>query len=275
MSVVSSQSSVAGKAHGVKFQASKLQASREAPRTKFHRAKTCGVRPPSRGFDAPRRLAVRSKETEQALGAPAKSNPVIVGPTSRVRLVLRKCGFLAGSDFDQIRLDSTKFDHFLFFWKSRPRGTSTKCRLQLNPSGSNRIKPSSRTASNRVQAGQTNPSAGISKVQLRAHIKMRNRRVARDLALLQGARRKNILMDPRPTSNAAAAPKIGNPEGCFLAGIWLRCSSVRERCGYLPSSRLARRPPENSAPIPHFDMGSKFRLGRLRTKPRGNLSNFK
>jgi hypothetical protein len=65
------------------------------------------------------------------------------------------------------------------------------------------------------------------------------------------------LMDLRPTSNAAAAPKSGNPEGCFLAGVWRRCSSVRERCGYLPSSRLASRPPENSAPIPHFVIGSK------------------
>jgi len=63
-------------------------------------------------------------------------------------------------------------------------------------------------------------------------------------------------MDLRPTSNAAAAPKIGNPEGCFLAGAWRRCSSVRERCGYLPSSRLASRPPENSAPIPHFVIDS-------------------
>jgi hypothetical protein len=33
-------------------------------------------------------------------------------------------------------------------------------------------------------------------------------------------------MDLRPTSNAVAAAKIGNPEGCFLAGAWLRCSSV-------------------------------------------------
>jgi hypothetical protein len=63
-------------------------------------------------------------------------------------------------------------------------------------------------------------------------------------------------MDLRPTSNAAAAAKIGNPEGCFLAGTWRRCSSVTERCGYAPSSRLANRPPENSAPIPYFDMGS-------------------
>jgi hypothetical protein len=36
-------------------------------------------------------------------------------------------------------------------------------------------------------------------------------------------------MDLRPTSNAAAATKIGNPEGCFLAGTWRRCSSVTER----------------------------------------------
>src|SRR6185437_3320481 len=63
-------------------------------------------------------------------------------------------------------------------------------------------------------------------------------------------------MDLRPTSNAAAASKIGNPECCFLAGGWRRCSSVTERCGYAPSSRLASRPPENSAPISHFDMGS-------------------
>jgi len=55
-----------------------------------------------------------------------------------------------------------------------------------------------------------------------------------------------------PTSNAAAASKIGNPKGCFLAGVWRRCSFVRERCGYLASSRLASRPPENSAPISHL-----------------------
>jgi hypothetical protein len=63
-------------------------------------------------------------------------------------------------------------------------------------------------------------------------------------------------MDLRPTSNAAAAAKIGNPEGCFLAGAWRRCSSVTEPFGYAPSSRLASRPPENSAPIPHFVIGS-------------------
>ena len=55
---------------------------------------------------------------------------------------------------------------------------------------------------------------------------------------------------------ATPQPRQRYPEGCFLAGTWRRCSSVTERCGYAPSSRLASRPPENSAPIPHFDMGS-------------------
>jgi hypothetical protein len=64
-------------------------------------------------------------------------------------------------------------------------------------------------------------------------------------------------MGLRLMSNAAATAKIGNPEGCFRAGTCRRCSSVRERCGYLPSSRLASCPPENSAPIPDFVMGSK------------------
>jgi len=59
-------------------------------------------------------------------------------------------------------------------------------------------------------------------------------------------------MDLRPTSNAAAASKIGNPEGCSLAGTWRRCSSVTERFGYAPSSRLASCPPENSAPISYL-----------------------
>ena len=63
-------------------------------------------------------------------------------------------------------------------------------------------------------------------------------------------------MDLRPTSNAAAVAKIGNPEGCFLAGTWLRCSSVTELWLGGSESRLASFPPENSAPIPHFDKGS-------------------
>jgi hypothetical protein len=37
--------------------------------------------------------------------------------------------------------------------------------------------------------------------------------VARDLGRRQGARRENIRSDLRPTSNAAAAPKIRHPPG--------------------------------------------------------------
>ncbi len=62
-------------------------------------------------------------------------------------------------------------------------------------------------------------------------------------------------MDPAtagPTNYAAAAAKNGNPEGCFLAGTWRRCSSVTGPFGHAPSSRLASCPPENSAPIPYL-----------------------
>ena len=73
--------------------------------------------------------------------------------------------------------------------------------------------------------------------------------------LLAGLGKPISFMDPAivgPTSNTAAAPKIGNPEGCFLEAVWRRCSSVTGRFGHAPSSRLASQPPENSAPIPSF-----------------------
>jgi len=76
------------------------------------------------------------------------------------------------------------------------------------------------------------------------------------LELLQGARRENILMDLRPTSNAAAAPKIGNPEGCFLAGTWLRCSSVRERCAIVLRRALPAARQKTARPFPIYEMGS-------------------
>src|SRR6185503_9458847 len=45
-------------------------------------------------------------------------------------------------------------------------------------------------------------------------------------------------------SNAAAAPKIGNPAGWTLEGRWLRCSSVTERwwlCSFVaPCQRPSR-----------------------------------
>ena len=87
----------------------------------------------------------------------------------------------------------------------------------------------------------TTPHKGqnLKSALLRAYNKMRNGRVARDLGLLQGARRETALrfsaqlnlgnpncrswkpisfMDLRPTSNAAAAPKIGQPGGLFSGG---------------------------------------------------------
>src|ERR1043165_6116742 len=77
------------------------------------------------------------------------------------------------------------------------------------------------------------------RVGLRAYNKMRNGRVAGDLGLREGARKETALrdsaqlhlgnpiaglgkpisfMDIRPTSNAAAAPKIRQPEGLFTGG---------------------------------------------------------
>ena len=66
-------------------------------------------------------------------------------------------------------------------------------------------------------------------------------------------------MDLRPTSNAAAAPKIRQPEGLFSGG-WLAALLLSQRALRL-SSFVApcQPPPENSAPIPYFDMGSKGR----------------
>jgi len=49
-------------------------------------------------------------------------------------------------------------------------------------------------------------------------------------------------MDLRPTSNAAAAPKIGNPEGCFLTGATQPCSLVGEHC-WLSSVVAPCQPP--------------------------------
>jgi integrase len=67
--------------------------------------------------------------------------------------------------------------------------------------------------------------------------------------LLAGLGKPISFRDLRPRSNAAAAPKIGNPEGCFLEAAWLRCSSVTERFGYAPSSRLASQPHVTDASV--------------------------
>ena len=64
-------------------------------------------------------------------------------------------------------------------------------------------------------------------------------------------------LDLRPTSNVAAAQKIRNPSGYAIAAGWRRCSSVTERFGYAPSSRLASQPRWHSAAIPCLEMGSR------------------
>src|SRR5215469_3985993 len=57
--------------------------------------------------------------------------------------------------------------------------------------------------------------------------------------------------------------RSGNPGGCFQAGTWRRCSSVTERFGYAPSSRLASCPPENSAPISYLRTGFHIGSGQI------------
>ena len=89
-----------------------------------------------------------------------------------------------------------------------------------------------------------------------------NEKEARCLRFDAAARREEEEY-PLWTFDRRATPqqwqRSGNPEGSFLAGAWRRCSSVGERYGYPPSSRLASRPPENCAPVSHFEIGSKDR----------------
>ena len=68
-------------------------------------------------------------------------------------------------------------------------------------------------------------------------------------------------MDLRPTSNAAAGAKIGNPSGEGLAGAWQRCSSVTERLAMLLRRALpaARQSLAHSFPI--YEMGSYLQIG--------------
>ena len=53
---------------------------------------------------------------------------------------------------------------------------------------------------------------------LRAHIKMRNGRVAGDLGLLQGARRKNILYGSSTDEQRRSSAKDRQPGGLFSGG---------------------------------------------------------
>ena len=63
-------------------------------------------------------------------------------------------------------------------------------------------------------------------------------------------------MDLRPTSNAAAAAKIGHPPGEVLAGRWRRCSSVTERLAMLPRRALPSAHQNFAHPFPVYEMGS-------------------
>ena len=84
--------------------------------------------------------------------------------------------------------------------------------------------------------------------------------VARDLALRQGARKKNILhgsLTDEQLRRSAKDPatlraKFWRAPGPESLRGWRRCFSVAERSGYAPSSRLARCPPELSARGPYL-----------------------
>ena len=94
---------------------------------------------------------------------------------------------------------------------------------------------------------------------IRTHIKIGNGRVARDLPVLQGARRKNILYGSSTDEQRSSNGKDRQPGGLFSGGrlTALLLSSRPVGTAIFRSSRLASRPPENSALIPYFDMGSK------------------
>jgi len=78
-------------------------------------------------------------------------------------------------------------------------------------------------------------------------------RVAGDLALRQGAREGEYpLWIFKRRATPQQRQRSRNPPGWVLAGTWRRCSSVAEPCGYAPSSRIARRPSELSAPSPYL-----------------------
>ncbi len=66
---------------------------------------------------------------------------------------------------------------------------------------------------------------------------------ARSFGPGQGARRENIRSGLGPASDNAMRQKARRREGCSEEDLWLRCSSLTDRCEYLPSSRLARDPP--------------------------------
>jgi hypothetical protein len=61
-------------------------------------------------------------------------------------------------------------------------------------------------------------SAEMKNITLRAYNKMRNGRVARDLGVLQGARRENILYGSSTDEQRSSSPKDRQPGGLFSGG---------------------------------------------------------
>jgi hypothetical protein len=77
------------------------------------------------------------------------------------------------------------------------------------------------------------------------------------LAVLQGARRENIPCGSLTDEQRRSSGKDRQPGGLFSGGHLAALLLSHRAFGHAPSSRLASRPPENSAPIPYFVTGSK------------------
>ena len=113
----------------------------------------------------------------------------------------------------------------------------------------------------RVMIEQTGRgSVQLSMRQLEPISQTGNGRVAPALALAPGARRENIL-DLRPTSNAAAAPKPAQPGG-LISGGRLAALLLSHRalwpCSFVVPCQLARQNP--ARPLPIYEMGSSVRV---------------
>jgi len=70
--------------------------------------------------------------------------------------------------------------------------------------------------------------------------------------MLQGARRENILYGSSTDEQRRSIAKDRQPGGLFSGGHLAALLLSQRALRYRPSSRLASRPPENSAPIPYL-----------------------
>jgi hypothetical protein len=99
------------------------------------------------------------------------------------------------------------------------------------------------TTDHRLEADATLSMLPATVKSFRTRVINRRGCVARDLRLWQGARRKHIRMDLRPTSNAAAELKICNPvrlsNGGPLAALLLSHRTLRLCSFVAPCQRPA------------------------------------